>query len=160
MIQLRKELQILRANGAGTGPIEIEETEQYQDMKERLERQIEDYQTALARFGLKITSYLRKKTYLEKMKIKLFILNPIISSSTKARNLMLQIESTENERKKISGLLERVKQKADQVRDEHRGEMTLVGEKLLDLEADDNTATVFNALRGLHSDILSEFASL
>lgn len=94
------------------------------------------------------------------MKIKLFILNPIISSSTKARNLMLQIESTENERKKISGLLERVKQKADQVRDEHRGEMTLVGEKLLDLEADDNTATVFNALRGLHSDILSEFVFL
>ena len=61
MIQLRKELQILRANGAGTGPIEIEETEPYQDMKERLERQIEDYQTALARFGLKITSYLRQK---------------------------------------------------------------------------------------------------
>ena len=61
LIQLRKELQILRANGAGTGPIEIEETEQYQDMKERLERQIEDYQTALARFGLKITSYLRQK---------------------------------------------------------------------------------------------------
>ena len=72
---------------------------------------------------------------------------------------MLQIETSENERKKISGLLERVKQKADQVRDEHRGEMTLVGEKLLDLEADDNTSTVFNALRGLHSDILSEFIS-
>ena len=61
MIQLRKELQILRANGAGTGPIEIEETEQFQDMKERLERQIEDYQTALARFGLKIASHLRRK---------------------------------------------------------------------------------------------------
>ena len=68
LIQLRKELQILRANGAGTGPIEIEETEQFQDMKERLERQIEDYQTALARFGLQIASHLQRKIYFEKNK--------------------------------------------------------------------------------------------
>lgn len=51
-MQLRKELQILRANGGGTGPIDIEETEQFQDMKDRLERQLEDYQLALARHGL------------------------------------------------------------------------------------------------------------
>lgn len=67
---------------------------------------------------------------------------------------MLQIESSETSRKKMEKVLEGIKERANQVKQEHQGEMTLVGEKLEDLEVDDNSAAVFNALRGLHSDIL------
>ena len=46
LIQLRKELQMYRAQG-GVVNADIEDTQEFQDMKERLDKEIEDYKTAL-----------------------------------------------------------------------------------------------------------------
>lgn len=47
LIQLRKEVQMLRAGGAGGQLQDIEESEEYQDMKDKLESEISDYKKAL-----------------------------------------------------------------------------------------------------------------
>ena len=47
LIQLRKEVQMLRAGGAGGQLQDIEESEEYRDMKDKMEKEMADYKTAL-----------------------------------------------------------------------------------------------------------------
>ena len=47
LIQLRKEVQMLRAGGAGGQLQDIEESEEYRDMKDKLEKEMADFKTAL-----------------------------------------------------------------------------------------------------------------
>lgn len=47
LIQLRKEVQMLRAGGAGGQLHDIEESEEYRDMKDKLEREMSDFKSAL-----------------------------------------------------------------------------------------------------------------
>lgn len=124
LIQLRKELQIMRANGGGGGvPMDIEETEEYQDMKETLNKQIEDYRNALT------------------------------ASSNKAQNLLIQIDRGEKAHVITQQKLGDIKNRASELKETHT-DMTLVGEQLEDLEMDENAVTVFKSLRSLQDMIL------
>ena len=126
LIQLRKELQILRANGAdGGAPLNVEDTDEFKDMKEKLTEQLEDYRKALS------------------------------SSCEKNQRILLQVDQSEKARVTTAAKLEELKRRAAELKNDHN-DMTLVGEQLEQLETDDNTATVYNDLRRLHNDILGK----
>ena len=112
LIELRKQLQILRANGGGGEIGNIEENEEYLDMKERLEKELDDYKKALQ------------------------------STTINNRNLLLQIDSSENEKSKIERMLSRIRAKAAQLKQDHN-DMTLIGENLEQMDEDPHAAEIF-----------------
>lgn len=90
LIELRKKLQMYQATGAGTAAnLDIEETEQFLDMKEQLEQQLEDYRQALA------------------------------TSTNKSQNLLLQIDTSERARMETQRRLAEIKRRAEQLRETH-----------------------------------------
>jgi len=124
LIELRKQLQMLRANGGGGHVGNVEETEEFLDMKERYEKELDDYKKALQ------------------------------NTSNQNRNLLLQIDSSENEKTKIEGMLSRIRSKAAQLKQDHTN-MTLIGENLEQMDEDPHAAEIFRALRDLHNEILN-----
>ena len=112
LIELRKQLQMLRANGGGGHVGNIEETEEFLDMKERYEKELDDYKKALA------------------------------NTSNQNRNLLLQIDSSENEKTKIEGMLSKIRSKAAQLKQDHTN-MTMVGENLEQMDEDPHAAEIF-----------------
>ena len=112
LIELRKQLQMLRANGGGGHVGNIEETEEFLDMKERYEKELDDYKKALA------------------------------NTSNQNRNLLLQIDSSENEKTKIERMLSKIRSKAAQLKQDHTN-MTMVGENLEQMDEDPHAAEIF-----------------
>ena len=103
----------IRANGAGGGHVgNIEETEEFLDMKERYEKELDDYKKALQ------------------------------NTSNQNRNLLLQIDSSENEKTKIEAMLKRIRSKAAQLKQDHTN-MTLIGENLEQMDEDPQAAEIF-----------------
>ena len=115
LIQLRKELQMLRAQGGG-GVIqagEVAETEEFRDMKERLEKELSDYRDAFAK------------------------------SSDQNRNLLLKIDESEKNRAQTEQKILSIKEKAEQLQKEDLN-MTQVGENLENMEEDPKAAQAFH----------------
>ena len=103
---------MLRANGGGGHVGNIEETEEFLDMKERYEKELDDYKKALA------------------------------NTSNQNRNLFLQIDSSENEKTKIEGMLSKIRSKAAQLKQDHT-KMTMIGENLEQMDEDPHAAEIF-----------------
>ena len=113
LISLRKELQILRAQGGGGGPVgPVSETEEYQEMKAQFERELKDYRSAFS------------------------------ESATKSRELLLKVDNSEKQRKALEKRLLEIKSKAHELQKEDLN-MTAVGENLENMEEDPRAAVAF-----------------
>ena len=88
LIQMRKELQMLRAQGGGGTVGDVAETEEYRDMKDRLEKELSDYRDAFCK------------------------------SSDQNRNLLLKIEESEKNRTLTEQKILTIKEKAAQLQKE------------------------------------------
>ena len=113
LISLRKELQMLRAQGGGGGIVgPVSETEEYQEMKAQLERDLNTYRSALN------------------------------DSANKSRELLLKVNNSEEQRKALESKLLEIKNKAHELQKEDLN-MTAVGENLENMEEDPRAAVAF-----------------
>lgn len=124
LINLRKQVQMLRASGATEVNIDPRETPEYVEMKEQLESQLEDYKLALS------------------------------NSSKQQNRLMLQIEDECTNKTALSNKLEKLKQAAEALSAEHNNMTIMEDNLAENGDIDENAAEAFKELRGLQRLIL------